>query len=181
MIDINHENLSVRKQCELLSLNRSSLYYQTVGEKKYNLLLMRLLDEEYTRHPFTGVEKMVVYLKELRHPVNPKHVRRLLRMMGLEAIYPKKKLSISDISHKKYPYLLTGLEINFLAKLPTSLTWVPWFSDSISHSSMYALTGLNHFNLSVCSLQFPLPTLTLTDCITTISPRLSTKCMWSKN
>ncbi len=112
MIDINNENLSVRKQCELLSLNRSSLYYQALGENEYNLLLMRLLDEEYTRHPFKGVEKMVVYLKELGHKVNLKRVRRLLRVMGLEAIYPKKRLSIPDISHKKYPYLLTGLEIN---------------------------------------------------------------------
>lgn len=111
MIDVNNEILSVRKQCELLGLNRSSLYYQPVGEHEYNLLLIRLLDEEYTRHPFKGVEKMVAYLEELGHRVNPKRIRRLLRLMGLEAIYPKKNLSAPNVSHKKYPYLLTGLEI----------------------------------------------------------------------
>jgi putative transposase len=94
-----------------LGLNRSSLYYQPVGEDEYNLFLMRVLDEEYTRHPFKGVEKMVVYLKELGHIVNSKRVRRLLRVMGLEAVYPKKNLSASIISHKKYPYLLNGLSI----------------------------------------------------------------------
>jgi putative transposase len=101
----------MRKQCELLGLNRSSLYYQPVGEDEYNLFLMRVLDEEYMRHPFKGVEKMVVYLKELGHIVNSKRVRRLLRVMGLEAIYPKKNLSASMVSHKKYPYLLNGLVI----------------------------------------------------------------------
>ena len=112
MIDVNNEILSVRKQCELLGLNRSSFYYQPMGENEYNLLLMRLLDEEYTRHPFKSVEKMVVYLEELGHRVNPKRIRRLLRLMGLEAIYPKKNLNAPNVSHKKYPYLLTGLEIN---------------------------------------------------------------------
>lgn len=112
MIDFNHEILSVRKQCDLLELNRSSLYYQAMDENEYNLLLMRLLDEEYTHHPFKGVEKMAIYLRELGHMVNPKRVRRLLRLMGLEAIYPKKNLSSAVISHKKYPYLLSGLEIS---------------------------------------------------------------------
>ena len=97
MIDVNNEILSVRKQCELLGLNRSSFYYQPMGENEYNLLLMRLLDEEYTRHPFKGVEKMVVYLEELGHRVNPKRIRRLLRLMGLEAIYPKKNLNAPNV------------------------------------------------------------------------------------
>lgn len=112
MVDYSHPNLSLRQQCKLLSINRSSLYYKPCGEAEYNIELMRLLDEEYTRHPFKGVIKMVVYLQELGHQVNPKRIRRLLRLMGLEAVYPKKNLSKSCISHKKYPYLLNGLEIN---------------------------------------------------------------------
>jgi putative transposase len=111
MIDFNHAVFSVRRQCQLLGLNRSSLYYEADGENAYNLLLMRLLDEEYTRHPFKGVIKMVVYLKELGHVVNQKRVRRLLRLMGLEAIYPKKNLSKAHAAHKKYPYLLSELVI----------------------------------------------------------------------
>lgn len=108
----NHDKLSVRQQSHLLGLNRSNLYYEPAGESKYNLLLMKLIDEEYTRYPFKGVLKITAYLKELGHNVNPKRIRRLLRIMGLEAIYPKKNLSKAQASHKKYPYLLNGLAIN---------------------------------------------------------------------
>lgn len=67
---------------------------------------MRLMDEEYTRHPFKGVLRMEAYLRELGYCVNTKRVRRLLRLMGLEAIYPKKNLSKANAAHKKYPCLL---------------------------------------------------------------------------
>lgn len=111
MIDINHPDISIRQQCQLINLNRSSIYYEAAGENDYNLLLMKLLDEEYTRHPFKGVLRMRAYLKELGHHVNEKRVRRLLRIMGVEAIYPKRNLSQSHSAHKKYPYLLKGLDI----------------------------------------------------------------------
>lgn len=112
MVDFNHAYFSVRRQCGLLGLNRSGLYYDPVSENGYNLQLMRLLDEEYTRHPFKGVLKMVKYLEELGHHVNEKRVRRLLRLMGLEAVYPKRNLSAANTAHKKYPYLLNGLVID---------------------------------------------------------------------
>jgi putative transposase len=112
MIDTHHTQLSIRQQCQLIGLNRSNVYYEPTGESEYNLLLMKLLDEEYTLHPFKGVIKMVEYLKELGHFVNHKRVRRLLRLMGLEAIYPKKNLSKAHVAHKKYPYLLKGLTID---------------------------------------------------------------------
>jgi putative transposase len=107
-----HEDFSIRKQCELLSLNRSSLYYMRQPENPYNLELMRLLDKEHTKHPFKGVIKMVKYLQDLGHEVNHKRVRRLLRLMGLVALYPKPKLSVDNKEHKVYPYLLKGLKIN---------------------------------------------------------------------
>jgi len=72
---------------------------------------MRLLDEQYTRTPFYGVRKMTAWLQSIDEPVNIKRVRRLMRRMGLEAIYPKPNLSRADAQHKKYPYLLQGLEI----------------------------------------------------------------------
>ena len=104
--------LSIRLQCGLLGFNRSNLYYQDQPEDAYNLLLMRLLDEEYTRHPCKGVIKMVKYLADLSHVVNHKRVRRLLRLMGLMAIYPKcRNLSKPHPEHKIYPYLLKHLEI----------------------------------------------------------------------
>lgn len=111
MIDANHSKLSIRKQCQLLGLNRSNLYYEEKEEPQENSDLMRLLDEEYTRHPFKGVRRMTVYLREFGYCVNEKRVRRLLRLIGLEAIYPKRNLSKTNLQHKKYPYLLKELEI----------------------------------------------------------------------
>ena len=103
MIDWEHLELSVRRQCELLGLNRSTLYYEAVPETAENLCLMRLIDEEYTRHPFYGSRKMTKWLVEQGHEVNRKRVQRLLRVMGLEAIYPKPKLSAGG-NHKVYPH-----------------------------------------------------------------------------
>ncbi len=101
----------MRQQCELLNINRSSLYYVPVEESAFNIMLMNLLDEQYTKTPFYGVEKMTVYLNEEGHQVNVKRVRRLLRKMGLEAVYPKPNLSKANSEHKKFPYLLRDLAI----------------------------------------------------------------------
>ena len=100
------------RQCELLGLPRSSFYYEARPESVYNLALMRLLDEQYVRTPFYGVPRMTAWLRTQGHAVNPKRVRRLLRKMGLEAIYPKRRLSVKNQSHRVYPYLLRGLEIS---------------------------------------------------------------------
>lgn len=112
LIEPSHQQLSLRRQCELICLNRSSIYYQGVGETEYNLTLMRLLDEEHTCHPSKGVIKMCKHLEDLGHQVNPKRIRRLLRKMGIMAIYPKPNLSLANQQHKKYPYLLKGVEIS---------------------------------------------------------------------
>lgn len=111
LIDNNHPKLSVRQQCRLIGLNRSNLYYEAASEPEENLLLMCLMDEEHTRRPFKGVLKMQAYLRDLGYSVNVKRVRRLLRLMGLEAICPRKNLSKANQAHKKYPYLLKGLAI----------------------------------------------------------------------
>jgi putative transposase len=87
------------------------LYYQPLGENAENLMLMRLLDEQYMRTPFYGVIKMTDWLGKQGHPVNLKRVRRLLRLMGLEAIYAKPRLSDPAAGHRVYPYLLRGLAI----------------------------------------------------------------------
>lgn len=103
--------MSVARQCELLGLARSSYYYAAVPESAQNLGYMRLLDEEYTRHPFYGVPKMTVWLRDLGHGVGPKRVRRLLRQMGLMAVYPKPHLSLNPLEHRRFPYLLRDLRI----------------------------------------------------------------------
>lgn len=104
--------ISISRQCELLDINRSSYYYCPQNESSYNLILMKLIDEQYTLRPFYGVPRMTAWLKRGRHLVNPKRVRRLMRLMGLEAIYPKPRLSQSFPGHKRYPYLLKGLVID---------------------------------------------------------------------
>jgi putative transposase len=93
-------------------LARSSYYYHPQAETAENLLLMRMLDEQYTRTPFYGVRRMTAWLRSCGKDVNHKRVTRLLRQMGLEAIYPKPRLSLPDAQHKIYPYLLRGVEVS---------------------------------------------------------------------
>lgn len=111
MIEIGHPELSVRRQCALLGIGRSGLYYEPQGPSAENLLLMRLLDKQYTRTPFYGVRRMTCWLHSLGYNVDVKRVRRLLRLMGLEAIYPRPRLSAGAPEHRKFPYLLRGLDI----------------------------------------------------------------------
>lgn len=111
MINPADKRLSVNRQCELLGLTRSSYYYQSQGEGEYNLKLMRLLDEQYTSRPFYGSRRMRACLQRQGYPVSRERVRRLMRLLGLEAIYPKRRLSLVNKEHRKYPYLLNGLKI----------------------------------------------------------------------
>jgi putative transposase len=104
--------MSVVQQCGLLELSRSTFYYQPAGENAYNLALMRLIDERFTKRPFYGVPRMTASLRAMGHGVNPKRVRRLMRVMGLEAIYPKPRLSANGPDHKVYPYLLKGVAVD---------------------------------------------------------------------
>jgi len=104
--------MSVVQQCGLIELSRSTFYYQPVGENAYNLALMRLIDERFTKRPFYGVPRMTASLRAMGHGVNPKRVRRLMRVMGLEAIYPKPRLSANGPDHKVYPYLLKGVAVD---------------------------------------------------------------------
>jgi putative transposase len=104
--------LSVNRQCELLGLVRSSYYYVPQPESDYNLLLMRLIDEKYIRRPYYGSRRMLDWLRGQGHGVCRDRVRRLMRLMGIEAIYPKPKLSIKDKEHRIYPYLLRNMKID---------------------------------------------------------------------
>jgi len=103
--------LSVRRQCELLGLSRSSPYYRPGGEAAEDLRLMRLIDGQYTACPFYGSRRMTAWLVAQGEVVNRKRVQRLLRVMGLEAIYPKPRLSAPAPGHRVYPYLLRGVAV----------------------------------------------------------------------
>jgi putative transposase len=126
MIELNHPNLSVRRQCELLELNRSTYYYAPAGESEYNLHLMRMIDEQYLKTPFYGWPRMTAYLQREGYAVNHKRVRRLMQIMGLQAIYPKHKTSVPGKEHRIYPYLLRGLEITRPGQVwSADITYVP--------------------------------------------------------
>src|SRR5215831_1538697 len=111
LIEPDNDSISICRQCELIGLPRASFYYEPTGESAENLLLMRLLDEQYTRTPFYGVLKMTAWLRENGHAVNCKRVRRLPQLMGMEAIYPKPRLSLASPGHQIYPYLLRGVKV----------------------------------------------------------------------
>ncbi len=106
LVDPEHPQLSVRRQCQLLGLCRSSLYYRGVAASAENLRLMQLIDQEYIAHPFLGSRRLTKWLIEQGEAVNRKRVQRLMRLMGLEAIYPKPKPSAAGRGHRVYPYLL---------------------------------------------------------------------------
>jgi putative transposase len=107
----DNEKLSIRHQCQLLEINRSSVYYDPLGESDENLNIMQLMDKEHLEYPTHGVLQMQDFLLEQSLKVNQKRIRRLLRLMGIMAIYPKRNLS--KLGHAKYirPYLLRGIEI----------------------------------------------------------------------
>jgi putative transposase len=115
LIEPEHPQLSVRRQCQLLDVPRSNLYYEPLykegEESDENLGLMRLLDEQYTETPFYGVRRMTAWLRTQGHAVNEKRVTRLLRKMGLCAIYPAPSTSKPAADHRIYPYLLRNVPI----------------------------------------------------------------------
>ena len=103
--------MSVRRQCELLGLHRSNLYYEAVPESAENLALMRLIDEEYLRHPFLGSRRMELYLEKVGHVISRKKVQRFMRQMGIEGLAPGPRTSVPGKGHKIYPYLLRDMKI----------------------------------------------------------------------
>lgn len=113
MIDPKRKDLSIARQCALLELPRSSFYREPPkGESAENLKLMRLIDEEYTKHPFYGTRQMKKHLRREGYRVGRGRVQRLMRLMGLQSVAPKPNTSKPMKEHKIYPYLLGGLDIN---------------------------------------------------------------------
>lgn len=118
--------ISMVRQCTLLDLHRSGLYYKGKGESDWNLELMRLIDEHFLKYPFKGVRKMVRWLRDQGHWVNRKRVARLYRIMGLKTIYRKPWLSLPDKQNKVYPYLLKDLRIQRPNQVwAADITYVP--------------------------------------------------------
>jgi len=111
MLERDGGELSIVRQCELLDLPRSSVYYQPVATSNEDLRLMKLLDEQYLLRPFYGSRKMCEWLQQKGYRVNRKRIQRLMRKMGIEALYPKPSTSAPSKAHKIWPYLLRGVDV----------------------------------------------------------------------
>ena len=147
MIEPDHADLSVRRQCALLGLNRSSVYYEAAPESDENLALMRRIDEQYTKCPFYGSRRIAAWLGAQGLVVNRKRVQRLLRVMGLEAIYPKPKLSLAGRGHKVFPYLLRNVAIERVGQVwSADITYIPMAS-----GFMYLAATIDWFSRYVVS------------------------------
>lgn len=126
MIENGHTKLSVSRQCELLEISRSSLYYNAVEEGIANLSIMRLLDEQYMRTPFYGYRKLRVWLTSNGYVTNEKRLRRLMKKMGWRTIYRAPRTTIANTEHEVYPYLLKGLPILHRDQVwATDITYIP--------------------------------------------------------
>lgn len=126
MIESTGTKLSIVQQCQLLSISRSGWYYESKGEAALNLSLMRLIDEQFLMTPYYGSRQMARHLKRLGYCVSRKRIRRLMRLMGLQAIYQAPKTSVPNPEHAIYPYLLKGLDINRSNQVwCTDITYIP--------------------------------------------------------
>ena len=125
----NHPRLSLKEQCNILSIHRSGLYYKPKGESLLNLRLMEAIDSQFLEHPYYGVERMTDYLNmDLGYRVNIKRVRRLYKLMNLRTIYAKPKTTKRNPEHAVYPYLLKGLKIKRPNQVwQTDITYIPMF------------------------------------------------------
>ena len=150
MIETDHPTLSIRRQCQLLDLNRATLYWPPTGESALNLALMRLIDREYTRAPFYGYRRMTARLNNAHgYAVNPKRVARLMAKMGLQAVYPRPRTSLPDPQHKKYPYLLRGLDIERPNQVwAADITYLP-----LPQGFMYLVAVMDWFSRFVLAWQ----------------------------
>ena len=163
--------LSVGQQCELLGLSRSSYYYEPATESVENLALMTLIDREYTAHPFRGSRGMTAWLEREGHKVNRKRVQRLMRLMGLEAVYPKPHLSVGGDGHKVYPYLLRGVAIERVDQVwSTDITYIP-----MPNGFMYLTAVIDWYSRYVLSWRLS-NTLDVAFCLEALEEALSRGC-----
>lgn len=159
--------MSIEKQCELLGLSKSSFYYEPRGESAENLVLMRVIDKLYTKYPFYGARRLGVNLPIEFQPINVKKVRRLMKLMGIEAIYPKPNLSIPDLQHKIYPYLLRGIKIERVNHVwSTDITYVP-----MEHGFLYLCAVVDWYSRYILSWEIS-NTLTTDFCLKAINNAL---------
>jgi putative transposase len=147
MVDSANRNLSIVQQCRLLSISRSGWYYESKGETPLNLSLMRMIDEQFLLTPYYGSRQMARHLRRAGYCVSRKRVRRLMRIMGLKAIYQSPKTSAPNPEHAIYPYLLNGLDINRPNQVwCTDITYIP-----IKRGFLYLVAIMDWYSRKVLS------------------------------
>lgn len=126
MVEPSNDNLSIKAQCALLSISRSGWYYDPKGPSPLNLKLMRLIDEQFLITPYYGSRQMARYLRREGYNIGRQRVRRLMRLMGIEAIYQKPRTSDPHPDHKIYPYLLRNVAVTKANQVwCTDITYIP--------------------------------------------------------
>jgi len=167
LVEPEHAEISIRRQCELLGVSRASWYYEPAAESEENLRLMRLIDEQYTRAPFYGSRRMTAWLQDRGHDVNRKRATRLMQLMGIEAVYPKPNLSRAAEGHKIYPYLLRGVEIARVNQVwSTDITYI-----RMAHGFVYLVAVMDWFSRFVLSWMLSL-TMELDFCVAALKRAL---------
>jgi putative transposase len=150
MIDIVHSDISIQRQCDLIDLSRSSYYYTenlNGHQSPENFFYMSLIDQKYLERPFYGSRRITHYLHNLGYQVNRKRIRRLMQIMGIQAIYPRPKTSIRGKDHKIYPYLLRGLIIDRVDQVwAADITFIP-----MAYGFMYLVAIIDWFSRYVLS------------------------------
>ena len=168
MLDPSDQELTLEQQCAALGIARSSWYYHPCGESAENLQLMRLLDEQYLKTPFYGVLRMTAWLRRQGHLVNEKRVRRLLRLMGLEAIYPLPHLSQPGQTVQHFPYLLREIAIDRPDHVwSTDITYV-----RMPHGFLYLVAIIDWYSRYVLSWELS-NTLDTAFCLTALESALA--------
>jgi putative transposase len=147
LVEPDHPHLSIRRQCELLDLNRSSYYLPPATESEENLRLMRRIDEQFLKTPFYGSRRMTVVLGSPEEPVNRKRVQTLMRLMGIEALHPKPRTTTPGANAPIYPYLLRDRKLTEVDQVWSSdITYVP-----MRHGFMYLTAVIDWYSRYVLS------------------------------
>ncbi len=159
---------SIRRQCKLAGVPRGSFYYEPVGDSQENLLLMRLIDEQYMRHPEFGYPRMRDWLVDQGHEMNLKRVARLMQKMGLQAITPGPHTSKPRAEHKIYPYLLRNVNIDRVNQVwSTDITYIP-----MRHGYMYLSAVIEWYSRYVLAWEVS-NTLESSFCVDTLERALT--------
>lgn len=147
MVDFKNPRISIAQQCKLLKVSRTSVYYRPKKVRSLDLEQMRLIDEQYLKTPNYGSRSMRTFLQRLGYKINRKRVQRLMRQMGLRAIYPKPKTSKKHPRHRVYPYLLRKLTINRPNQVwCADITYVP-----LAKGFMYLVAIMDWYSRKVLS------------------------------